>query len=215
MNDSTWTGRYSVAIQQFLPDSHIKLHFICVSTLTLCEKPHIHCLEKLALFSSRELFWEKFVVVVVCVVVINFSHFHLLVKNHWTNFKQTWHKLKHSWVKGIRFVQMKSPALFQGKIITNSKNILTKFKNLLLKNHRTNFNQTWQEASFGEGDQSLFKWRVLPFSKWRLLWNSKNTLTEFENLLKNHRTNVNQTWHNASLREGDSSLIKWRTIQFS
>ena len=32
------------------------------------------------------------VVVVVVVVVVNFSHFHLLLQNHWANFNQTWHK---------------------------------------------------------------------------------------------------------------------------
>ena len=32
------------------------------------------------------------VVVVFVVVVINFSHFHLLLQNHWANFNQTWHK---------------------------------------------------------------------------------------------------------------------------
>ena len=37
---------------------------------------------------------------------------------------------------------------------------------LLLKNHWTNFNQTWHKASLGEGDSSLFKWRP-PFSKGR------------------------------------------------
>ena len=26
------------------------------------------------------------------VVVVNFSHFHGLLQNHWTNFNQTWHK---------------------------------------------------------------------------------------------------------------------------
>ena len=31
-------------------------------------------------------------VVVVVVVGANFSHFHLLLQNHWVNFKQTWHK---------------------------------------------------------------------------------------------------------------------------
>ena len=25
-------------------------------------------------------------------VVLNFSHFHLLLQNHWANFNQTWHK---------------------------------------------------------------------------------------------------------------------------
>ena len=32
---------------------------------------------------------------VVCLSVrlsINFSHFHLLLQNHWDNFNQTWHK---------------------------------------------------------------------------------------------------------------------------
>ena len=32
------------------------------------------------------------VVVVVVVVVVNFSHFHLLLQNHWANLNQTWHK---------------------------------------------------------------------------------------------------------------------------
>ena len=32
------------------------------------------------------------VVVVVIVVVVNFSHFHLLLQNHWANSNQTWHK---------------------------------------------------------------------------------------------------------------------------
>ena len=32
------------------------------------------------------------VVVVVIVVLVNFSHFHLLLKNHWVNFSQPWHK---------------------------------------------------------------------------------------------------------------------------
>ena len=26
------------------------------------------------------------------VVVVNFSHFHILLQNHWANFNQTWHK---------------------------------------------------------------------------------------------------------------------------
>ena len=36
-----------------------------------------------------------------------------------------------------------------------------------------------------------------------------NTLTKFKNLLlQNHWANFNQTWHKASLGEGDSSLFK-------
>ena len=30
--------------------------------------------------------------VVVVIAVVNFSHFHLLLQNHWANFNQTWHK---------------------------------------------------------------------------------------------------------------------------
>ena len=49
---------------------------------------------------SRRLKWAflikicplSVVVVVVIVVVVNFSHFHLLLQNHWANFNQTWHK---------------------------------------------------------------------------------------------------------------------------
>ena len=52
------------------------------------------------------------VVCVVVIVVINFSHFHLLLQNHWVYFNITLHN-----------------------------------------------------ASMGEGDSSLFKWRTLPFSK--------------------------------------------------
>ena len=34
-------------------------------------------------------------------------------------------------------------------------------------------------------------------------------------LLQNPLANFNQTWHKASLGEGNSSLFKWRTVQFS
>ena len=35
---------------------------------------------------------SELVVVAVVVVVVNFSHFHLFLQNHWNNFNQTWHK---------------------------------------------------------------------------------------------------------------------------
>ena len=59
--------------------------------------------------------------------------------------------------RGLKFVQMKGPPFPRGDNYTNSENILTKFKNLLLKNHWANFNQTWHKASVGEGDSRLFK----------------------------------------------------------
>ena len=42
---------------------------------------------------------------------------------------------------------------------------MTNFKNLLLKNHWANFNQTWHKSSLCEGDSSLFKWKALPFGR--------------------------------------------------
>ena len=50
---------------------------------------------KFLLFSSPEpkaqvSFSDQFVLSVV--IVENFSHFHLLLQNHQTNFNQTWHK---------------------------------------------------------------------------------------------------------------------------
>ena len=36
----------------------------------------------------------------------------------------------------------------------------------------------------------------------------------FRHLLKNHWAKFNQTWHKASLVEGDSSLLKWRAPPF-
>ena len=40
-------------------------------------------------FSDQNL---SVVVVVIVDVVVIFSHFHLLLQNHWPNFNQTWHK---------------------------------------------------------------------------------------------------------------------------
>ena len=71
---------------------------------------------------------------------------------------------------------------------------------LLLTNHWAYFNQNWHNASFGEGNSSLFKWRATPFSKERYLRKSENSLTKFTILLKNQLINFNQTWHKASIQ---------------
>ena len=39
--------------------------------------------------------------------------------------------------------------------------------------------------------------------------------SHFHLLLQNHSTNINQTWHKASVSERDSSLFKWRALPFS
>ena len=74
---------------------------------------------------------------------------------------------------------------------------------LLLQNHLANFNQTCHKASVGEGDSSLFKWRVTPFSRGRQYWKCKIILKIFKNLLlQNRLAYLNQTWHKASLGRG-------------
>ena len=50
-----------------------------------------------------------FVVVVVVIVVINFSHFNLLLQNHWTNIYQTWHKASLGAGDSYLFKWMASP----------------------------------------------------------------------------------------------------------
>ena len=44
---------------------------------------------------------------------VHFSHFRLLLKNHWANFNQTWHKASLSEV-----YSNEGPRLFKGEIIT-------------------------------------------------------------------------------------------------
>ena len=124
---------------------------------------------------------------------------------------------------GFILLNWRVPPFSKGRSIQNSEKTLTKFNNLLLQNQWPNFNQTLHNASLGKGDSSLFKWKAPPLSKgdsceiakthWR---NSENALTKFKNLLlQNHWVNFNQTWHNASSGEGDSSLFKWRAPPFS
>ena len=68
----------------------------------------------------------------VCLSVrpsVNFSYFRLL-KNHWANFNQTWHKAS----LGKRGYKGPFPIL-RGDNYEIAKNTLTKLKNLLLQNH--------------------------------------------------------------------------------
>ena len=67
------------------------------------------------------------IVVVFVFIVLNFSHFDLLLQNQWANFNQTWHELILMW-RGFKFVQMKGHALFQVEIITELWKYIDKFK---------------------------------------------------------------------------------------
>ena len=94
-----------------------------------------------------------------------------IVKIHWRNWKIFFSRTtepistklgtKHPWVKWIQVCSNDGPSPFpRGDNYKNSENTLMKLKNLLLQNHWANFNQTWHQASLGEGDSSLFKWRT-------------------------------------------------------
>ena len=76
------------------------------------------------------------------------------------------------------------------------------------------FQPNLAQRILGWSDSSLIKWRTTPFSKRRLLRNSKITFTKFKNLLKNHCAQCEQTGHKASLSKGYSSLFKWRAPLF-
>ena len=68
----------------------------------------------------------------------------------------------------------------------------------------------WREFKFFSNEDPVL------FSRKDKLQESENTLTKFKNLLlQNQGANFNQTWHKASLGEGDSNLFKWRTNSIS
>ena len=80
----------------------------------------------------------------------------------------------HPWVKGIQISSIKEPRLYQrGDNWETVKMNWQLFKNLLLQNHRGNFNQTWHKASFGNWNLSLLQWRAMPFPKEILSGNKK------------------------------------------
>ena len=81
-----------------------------------------------------------------------FSHFQLLLQNHWANFN-TWHKASLGDWNSSLFKWRPSP----------SQNTLSIFKNLLLQNHWANFNQTWCKVSLSEGIPVCANKGPLPF----------------------------------------------------
>ena len=80
---------------------------------------------------------------------------------HWRNLKiffsritetiLTKHGAKHPWVKWIQVRSNEGPRPFQ----RGHNNEIAK-----IRNHWTNFNQTWHKASLGERDSNLFKWKI-------------------------------------------------------
>ena len=64
-----------------------------------------------------------------------------------------------------------------------------------------------QSIFLGKRDSSLFKWRATPFKRGENCKIVKIHCPLLKFLLQNHMTNFKQTWHKASLCEGDSSLF--------
>ena len=78
-----------------------------------------------------------------------------------------------------------------------------------------NININWQIlAHLSRRLKQAFLIKICPLSVVVFVGVVVNFL-HFYLLLQNHWANFNQTWHKASLGEGDSSLFKWRTISFS
>ena len=78
-------------------------------------------------------FLIKICLLFVVLVILNFSQFHLLLKYHWTNFNQTWHTASLGDDDSSLFNWRALP-YSKGRLLRNSENTLTNFKNLLLQN---------------------------------------------------------------------------------
>ena len=63
---------------------------------------------------------------------VNFSHFHLLLQNHWANFNQTGH-IASLGERDSSLFKWKALPFSKGRCLRNSGNALLKFKNLLLQ----------------------------------------------------------------------------------
>ena len=68
------------------------------------------------------------------------------------------------------------------------------------------------QSILGEGNSSLFKKRTRPFPKEHI---HEIVKINWRNLKIFVMANFNQILHKVSLGEGDSSLFRWKTIQFS
>ena len=84
----------------------------------------------------------------------------LLVRNHWTNFSIILQKCSFGdplprLLKPFGFVKKKMAA--KGRVLFSLYIYIENFKNLLVRNHWTNFNIILQKCSFGDPLPRLFK----------------------------------------------------------
>ena len=114
--------------------------------------------------------------------------------NKWVSLLSTMLNLKRYWMK-IRFrchlIQEKWSAYLNWFLC--SKNTLMKFLKIFFTRTTelisTNLGTMY---SWGAWDSSLLKWRVSPFFKRRLYWDSKTTLTKSKNCVDQIQPNLMQ-----------------------
>ena len=70
-----------------------------------------------------------------------------LLKNHWANFTQTWHKASLGILMQV-YLNERTHPFPKGDNLEKTENILMKFK-IFLQNNWANFNQTWHKSSVG------------------------------------------------------------------
>ena len=129
------------------------------------------------------------------IYIENFKN--LLVRKQWTDFNITWQKcclgdplprlFKQSWF--VKSMAARGQGLFSLYIYIEN------FKNLLVRNHWTDFNITWQKCCLGDPVPRLFKqsWFVKSIAaRGRSLFSLYFSIENFKNLLvRNHRTDFN------------------------
>ena len=128
----------------------------------------------------------------------------------------TKHGTKHPWVKGIQICSIDGPCPFPWG--DNYEIVKIHWWNLKILFSRT----TWPiSTKFGTKHPWVMRTQVCSnegpcifprgdsYQIVKIHWRNLKIL-----LLQNHLTNFNQIWHNTSLCKGDSSLFKWRIIQF-
>ena len=131
-------------------------------------------------------------VVVVVVAVVNFSHFHILLKNHWANFSK--HGTKYPWKKGIQVCSNEGYRSFPREDNNNTaKNTLTNFKIFFSRTTVPISTKFSRNHLWVKGIQICSKEGPSPFPRGDNYEIAKIQLRILKNLLlQNHWGNFNQ-----------------------
>ena len=146
------------------------------------------------------------------IYIENFKN--LYVKKHWTDFYITRQKC----FLGDPLPRLFKPSWFVKKWPLGAGLIslyiyIENFKNILVRNHWTDFINTWQKSFLVDPLPRLFKlsWFVKKHGRqgWRGLFSLHIYIENFQNLLvRNQWTNFNTTWQECSFRDPLPRLFK-------